>query len=310
MSAFTELIKEYLQHCRVRKGLSPKTIRAYGTDLDDFRRYLEKNDLDYLQPQSIGDYVDTLHCSKAPRTVKRKIASIQAFYHYLVYMDRVAENPLCKLDLSFRLPQRLPRYIPNHILNTFYQELYAQKEHAATHYQLKCATRNIAVIELLFATGLRISELCELQKESVNLYDHEIRVYGKGSKERILQLTEDITVNALHDYFILFEEEIKKSEYFFLNKYSHPLSAQSVRSMINQLADAASITMHITPHMFRHSFATCLVNQDVDIRCIQEILGHSSIRTTEIYTHVNLAKQRSVLAAKNPRKSLDISITQ
>lgn len=309
MNALTELTKEYLQYCHVRKGLSPKTLRAYRTDLEDFRRYMEKNNVDFLVSHHIGEYIDTLHCSKAPRTVKRKIASIQAFYQYLVYTDKIAENPLKKLDLSFKLPRRLPRYIPNHIMNTFYQELYSQKNQTATLYQLKCATRNIAVIELLFATGLRISELCGLKKESVNLYEQEIYVHGKGNKERIIQLTEEITINALHEYSVLFEKELKKSEYFFLNKYGHPLSAQSVRNMINQLADAASITMHITPHMFRHSFATCLVNQDVDIRCIQEILGHSSIRTTEIYTHVNMAKQKSVLATKNPRKSLDISIT-
>lgn len=306
MNDLAALIKEYLQYCHVRKGLSPKTLRAYGTDLDGLQQYMEVNNADFLLPHSIGDYIDTLHRTKAPRTVKRKIASIQAFYQYLVYIGKIKENPLKKLDLSFRLPQRLPRYIPNHVMNTLYQELYSQKKQAATLYQLKCATRNIAVIELLFATGLRISELCELKKESINLYEQEIRVHGKGNKERMIQLTEEITIHALHEYATLFDSEIKKSEYFFLNKYGHPLSPQSVRGMINQLADAASIPMHITPHMFRHSFATSLINQDVDIRCIQKILGHSSIRTTEIYTHVNMAKQKSVLEMKNPRKLLNV----
>ena len=305
MKTLNELLEKYLQYCRVRKRLDPKTIRAYRADLSDFMRFVKEQDCDFLNRESIGIYIDTLHRSKAPRTVKRKIASMQAFYQFLVYSEQITENPMHKLDLAFKLPQKLPRYIPNHIMYTFYQELYAQKEQAATSYQLKCATRNIAVVELLFATGLRVSELCELQKDSVNLKDREILVYGKGGKERVLQLTEDITVNALNAYSLLFWSEIKKNEYFFLNKYGQPLSAQSVRRMISQMADLASISMHITPHMFRHSFATCLVNQDVDMRCIQEILGHSSIRTTEIYTHVNAAKQKSVLAEKNPRKSLN-----
>ena len=140
----------------------------------------------------------------------------------------------------------------------------------------------------------------------MNLYDGEVRIHGKGDKERILQLTEKITIGALTEYKLLFQGEISKSEYFFLNKYGNPLSDQSVRDMIDRLAHMASIPMHITPHMFRHSFATYLVNQDVDIRCIQEMLGHSSIRTTEIYTHVDMAKQRNVLETKNPRKLLDM----
>lgn len=308
MNTLTELIEDYLRYCHVRKGLDAKTIRAYRADLRDFRLYIEDREGDFLDKQSIGSYVDSLHGVKAPRTVKRKIASIQAFYHYLVYAEEITENPFYRLDLSFRLPQRLPRYIPNHVMNTFYQELYSQKERADTPYRLKCAVRNIAVVELMFATGLRISELCGLKRETINLHDGEIRIHGKGDKERILQLTESITINAMSEYEAFFKTEIGKSEYFFLNKYGHPLSAQSVRNMINQLTSAASISMHITPHMFRHSFATYLVNQDVDIRCIQEILGHSSIRTTEIYTHVDMAKQKSVLKEKNPRKLLDVDI--
>lgn len=306
MSTLTKLIEEYLQYCQDRKGLDAKTIRAYRADLRDFGLYVESQNGDFLKKESIGSYVDFLHRERAPRTVRRKIASIRAFYHYLTYMEEITENPLYRLDLTFRLPQRLPRYIPNHVMNAFYQELYAQKEKANTPYQLKCSVRDIAVIELLFATGLRISELCGLKQEAVNLYDGEIRIHGKGDKERILQLTEKATISALTEYESLFQAEIRKSEYFFLNKYGHPLSDQSVRDMINRLTGAASISMHITPHMFRHSFATYLVNQDVDIRCIQEMLGHSSIRTTEIYTHVDKAKQRNVLEAKNPRKLLDM----
>lgn len=306
MNDLTKLIEGYLEYCQVRKKLDAKTIRAYRADLREFRLHIESRSGDLLDKQSIGSYVDTLHCEKAPRTVRRKIACIRSFYRYLVYVEEIEESPLYRLDLAFKLPQRLPRYIPNHVMNTFYQELYAQKERAITQYQVKCATRDIAVIELLFATGLRISELCGLKQEAVNLYEGEIRIHGKGDKERILQLTERITINALIEYKLLFDTEIRKSEYFFLNKYGRPLSDQSVREMINRLTSAASISMHITPHMFRHSFATCLVNQDVDIRCIQEMLGHSSIRTTEIYTHVDMAKQRNVLETKNPRKLLDM----
>lgn len=307
MNTLPNLIDEYLQNCCVRKNLDPKTVRAYRADLNDFSLYIKQNNADYLDKRTIGNYVDTLHCTKAPKTVKRKIASLQAFFHYLICEEKITENPFERMDLSFRLPQRLPRYIPNHILNTFYQELYAQVDKANTTYQVKCAVRNVAVIELLFATGLRISELCDLKKDAVNLYDKEILIHGKGNKERILHLTEAVTVDALKKYALLFSEDLENSDYFFLNKFKNPLSPQSVRNMINHLTDSASISMHITPHMFRHSFATGLVNQNVDIRCIQEILGHSSIRTTEIYTYVDLSKQKSILETKNPRKFLHIN---
>lgn len=306
MNTLSNLIDEYLQYCHVRKCLDAKTLRAYRADLNDFQQFTEHRNVSFLDKRAIGDYVDALHDTKAPRTVKRKICSLQAFYHYLLRTEVIADNPLQRLDLSFKLPQRLPRYIPNHILNQFYQELYAQIDHAATPYQLKCAVRNVAVIELPFATGLQISELCDLTQESVNLYEREIRIHGKGNKERMLHLTEAVTIDALTKYTLVFEKEMEKSEYFFLNKCGRQLSPQSVRNMINHLTNIASISLHITPHMFRHSFATGLVNQDVDIRCIQELLGHSSIRTTEIYTHVDLSKQKSVLETKNPRKLLQI----
>ena len=302
MNEFDTLKESYLYHCLTRKRLDGKTVRAYRTDLNDFSAYLRTLDGDYLDKKCIGCYIDSLHQSKAPRTVKRRIASLQAFYHYLVYEELISESPMYKLDLSFKLPQRLPRYIPKHVLSAFYQALYEQKDQAATDYQYGCAVRNIAVVELLFATGLRISELCNLSLQAVRLADRELIIHGKGDKERILQLTEDVTVAALKEYEVLYRSRIAACGYFFVNGYGNRLSDQSVRNMLNKLSAAAPVCYHITPHMFRHSFATSLVNQDVDIRCIQEILGHSSIKTTEIYTHVDVTKQKRVLETKNPRK--------
>ena len=296
------LMEEYLRYCLYRKRLDEKTVRAYRTDLLYFNRFIKENDLDYQDKASISQYVDRLHSTMAPRTVKRKIASLQAFYHYLIYEERIERDPLYRLDLSFKLPFLLPRYIPNHYLQSFYEVLYQKREHALTEYQEQCAVRDIAVIELLVATGLRISELCTLTPDAVNLVERYVRVHGKGNKERIIQLTEDITVKALEEYAKAFGSKMQKAGYFFVNSCGRRLSDQSVRNRINRLAKEAQIPLHITPHMFRHSFATSLVNQDVDIRCIQTLLGHSSIRTTEIYTHVNMMKQKSILENKNPRK--------
>lgn len=297
-------ISNYLNDCCYRKRLDIKTLRAYQSDLHDFASYITNCRADFLDKHTISDYVNELHRKRSPRTVKRKIASMRAFYHYLVYEELVETDPFYRLDLSFRLPSQLPRYIPAHMLKDFYNTLYATGTEHQSRHKRKCALRDIAVMELLIASGLRISELCGLTSDAVNLSENEIRIHGKGNKERIIQLTEPVTISALKEYYMIFSQEIQNTGFFFVNNCGRRLTDQSVRNMINRIAREAEIPLHLTPHMFRHSFATFLVNQDVDIRCIQELLGHSSIKTTEIYTHVNLAKQKEILINKNPRKMI------
>ncbi len=162
------------------------------------------------------------------------------------------------------------------------------------------------MIELLFATGIRISELCSLGVENVNLYDQTILIYGKGSKERKVQIGNDDVLNILQNYKNDFQTEIQNCGHFFVNQNGRELSDQAVRRMINKYTSLAAIDLHITPHMFRHTFATSLLEADVDIRYIQEILGHSSINITEIYTHVAMSKQRDILTTKHPRKDFHL----
>ena len=154
---------------------------------------------------------------------------------------------------------------------------------------------------------MRISELCTLRPENLDFTNNTILIYGKGSKERILQVGNPDVLSALTLYRDTFQEDIKNCGYFFVNRLQHRLSDQSVRYMINHYANLAGIEQHITPHMFRHSFATLLLEQNVDIRYIQKILGHSSINTTEIYTHVSNVKQKDILFHKHPRNMLEIN---
>ena len=153
---------------------------------------------------------------------------------------------------------------------------------------------------------MRISELCSLNTDDVNLYDRTILIYGKGSKERKIQIGNDDVINILKKYKSDFIEEIQNCGYFFANQKGRKISEQSVRRMINKYTSLAAIDLHITPHMFRHTFATSLLEADVDIRYIQQMLGHSSITVTEIYTHVAMSKQRDILTTKHPRKNFQI----
>ena len=153
---------------------------------------------------------------------------------------------------------------------------------------------------------MRISELCSLKIDDVNLEDKTILIYGKGAKERRIQLGNDDVTGILEEYRGDYFSKMKKCGHFFANQAGQALSDQSVRRMINKYTAIAGIGLHITPHMFRHTFATSLLEADVDIRYIQKMLGHSSINITEIYTHVTMEKQRDILATKHPRKDFSL----
>lgn len=188
------------------------------------------------------------------------------------------------------------------LLATMYKEFSL----AHTNYRKKRTLLDIAICETLFSTGMRISELCNLKSSDVDLHDATIRIYGKGSKERMIQIGNSDVIKMLKKYTVEYMSEINKCGYFFVNPNATSISDQAIRRMIKKYCSLASIDLHITPHMFRHTFATSLLEADVDIRYIQEMLGHSSITVTEIYTHVALSKQRDILTAKHPRQNFKI----
>lgn len=305
MNNLNEYIEEYIEYCKFRKRLDKKTLKAYSIDLKQYADF--SSDSSYMSKNTLDQFITILHKQYKPKTVKRKIASLKAFFHYMEYQELIDENPFAKLDIHFREPKLLPKTIPFHSIQKFLSTLYKEKELAASEYQLHCSIRDIAVIELLFATGMRISELCSLKPSDIDLESKNILIYGKGSKERILQLGNQEVISALILYQQTFQEDIAACGYFFVNRLKHKLSDQSVRFMINRYTELAGISQHITPHMFRHSFATLMLEQDVDIRYIQQMLGHSSISTTEIYTHVSNTKQKDILLHKHPRNLIELN---
>ena len=294
---------EYLEFCKNQKKLDPKTIKAYGIDLRQFFSFLIG--CEEIDKSIISDYICNLHRTCEPRTVKRKIASIKAYFNFLEYEELIDNNPFTKIKTAFREPFVLPKTVPLNtikiLLNFVYSELCKDKY---TQFQRDSIRRDIAVLETLFATGARISELCSLKSNNIDLNNHIIKIYGKGSKERLIQIENKEVLKALKDYEKVFSSKIKQSGFFFINRLGQRLSEQSVRFMIKKYAKKAGLSLHITPHMFRHSFATFLLEEDVDIRYIQKLLGHSSILTTQIYTHVASKKQKSILASKHPRNNL------
>lgn len=305
MNILLNQIQNYIDYCKNQKRLDHKTIKAYKIDLKQLNVYM-LNEEEPLTKQSLMQYIQSLHQIFKPKTVKRKIASIRAFINYLEFDEQIESNPIDKMRLDFREPKVLPKALPLRTIKKLLQISHSLLLKSQTEFQHNAYLRSCAVLELLFATGLRVSELCSVTPKDLDLKNGFVKVNGKGAKERIIFISNIETLNTLKHYKQAFSKQLSTSEYFFINRLGKKLSEQSVRGIINSYAKIAKIPEHITPHMLRHSFATLMLEEDVDIRYIQSILGHSSISTTQIYTHVSLGKQRSIMRKKHPRNRITV----
>lgn len=307
MTELQKNINDYLDDCRYMKGLSDKTLKAYSIDLRQFSEFC--TDKSWNEKETIEEYIKVMYSNSKPKTAKRKIACLKAFFHYLENSDLILSSPFHKITIKRREPIVLPKVIPVPILTKMLETAYKrcdEQGHSDCFY--KFTVRDIAVMELLFATGVRVYELCNLKPDDVSLKGKYIKVYGKGSKERYIQLTNKDVIAALRHYQKAYADEIDREGYYFINNRGSKISEQSVRFMIDKYAKFADSGVHITPHMFRHTVATLLLEEDVDIRYIQELLGHSSITTTQIYTHISMNAQKRILTKKHPRNKLKVNI--
>lgn len=300
-----EYLEDYLEDCILRKRLNQKTIRAYKIDLKQYFDFIGSSQDDL---KKINEYIHFLNRKYSKyKTVKRKIASIKAFYSYLEYEEIISFSPFIKIRTQIKEPKMLPRIIQKEYLNSIFKYLSNHLNTANTEYKKKLAVRNIAIIELLFSTGIRISELCNIRLKDIDFHDRSLKIFGKGSKERVLYLGSDQVINSLKRY-LEFNNIDDENSYLFLSKFDTRLSEQSIRILLKNIENELKLSVHITPHMFRHTFATTLLEKEVDIRYIQNILGHSSISTTQIYTHVTYPKQKEILINKNPMNDFQESI--
>lgn len=302
MQSLSLLIADYLEICEYEKKLSPDTIKAYRIDLKQFLDFAKGM---WADKDVLSQYIKYLNQHYAPRSVKRKLASVRAFYHEMELNGMLEENPFNKLHIRIHSPHQLPRVIPNQIVHDLLQSAYNAYTPGGRE-----VLRDIVVLELLFSTGLRVSELCALSKDTFLLSDNVLRllINGKGRKERVIQLTTPELLHLVQTYYREFSEQIQEQGAILFNRQGHPLSPQSVRRIINKYLKRLGTSSHVTPHMFRHTFATSLLEAGMDIRYIQSLLGHSSISTTQIYTHVTAQRQTVLLAEKHPRGKMTFSL--
>lgn len=295
-------MKGYLEYCEYRKELDQKTLKAYRIDL---RQYF--NFFSYGEPdkEKIEEYITELHKKYKQKTVKRKIASIKAYYNYLEEEEMIIENPFRKIKVKFKETIVLPRIIPREEIELLLNYMYCSLNENGTSVY-KYHLRDVAVVEVFFATGARVYEISNIKADNVNLNSGLIRIMGKGGKERYVQISNASVLKILKRYYIENEQAIKKSGFFFVNNREGRYTEQSIRLMLKKYTKLAGISRSVTPHMFRHSFATYLIEEGVDVSFVQQILGHSSIKTTQIYIHIAAKKQAEILRALHPRNRMSI----
>ena len=292
-----ELLDAYLDHLRVERGLARNTLEAYSRDLTEFIHWvdetLEKPVRDLRAEDLRFYFLGMGQAGMSARSVRRKTSSLRGLFRYLQKEGYMVEDPTELIDVP-RLGTPLPKYLTMDEVD----RLLAQPDPAEP-----LGIRNQAMLELLYATGLRVSELLALRLQDLNLEVGYVVAYGKGKKERLVPVGE-VALEKLKEYLSDVRPALDKTaraRHLFLNRSGRGLSRQGFWKLLNRYALQAGITSPVTPHVMRHSFATHLLERGADLRSVQLMLGHASISTTQIYTHLNREKLKQIYQRHHPR---------
>ena len=291
------LLSDFKRYLEIERHASQYTLRNYLHDLKHFIDYAVKENIATLEDvdiQLLRRYIASLlEEGYEKSSIARKLSALRSFYSYLTQVNIITKNPLLTIS-SPKLTKRLPMFLSNDEVN---------KLITAPDSSTPLGMRDKAMLELLYASGLRVSEIAGLDIINVNLEEREVRVLGKGSKERITLMGKP-AANAIDCYLHEGRPKLigkRSTDALFLNRYGSRLSKRSIEQTLSRYATAAGLTKRVFPHMIRHSFATHLLDGGADLRVVQELLGHASLSTTQIYTHVTQTQARKVYLASHPR---------
>lgn len=281
-------LEKFLSYLEVEKNYSPHTVLNYRLDLEEFLKNTQDVPVDQMAYLHLRRFQGQLRLKHfKPRTIARKLSAIRSFFRFLHRESLIKDNPAVLL-ITPKLDKVLPKFLSE-------EEVVKLVEAPSTD---KVADkRDRAILETLYSSGIRVSELVGLDVDHVDLISQLLRVRGKGKKERLVPVGEK-ALTAIKAYL---DERQTKERPLFLNKNKTRLTDRSVRKIIHKHIRKTSLLMNVSPHMLRHSFATHLLNRGADLRCVQELLGHANLSTTQIYTHVTTEKLKSVYDAAHPR---------
>jgi len=292
-----ELITIFLDYLSVERGLSQNTILSYQNDLSAYVDFLGGRAIDSLSKTTKNDITNFMLFQKdkglSPNSIARRLAAIKVFYRFLV-RERILKNDPTSLVDSPKLWKKIPQTLSLNEVDVLLKQ---------PNIRDRQGLRDKAILETLYATGMRVSEAVNLKIDNVNLGVGFLRCIGKGNKERIIPIGRK-AVGAIKRYIEVSRPQLlkkKDSEFLFLNRFGKKISRQSLWKLIKKYAQAARITKPIRPHVLRHSFATHLLERGADLRSVQEMLGHANISTTQIYTHINKERLKSIHKMFHPR---------
>lgn len=292
-------LKDYRQYLRIERGLSENTITNYGLDVEKLISYIEANNIsaspENISEEEVQHFIYSVAKEVNARSQSRIISGLRGFFNFLVFEDYRKQNPLDLIE-SPKVGRKLPDTLSIEEIDTIIGAIDLSKPEGE---------RNRAILETLYSCGLRVSELVELKLSDLFFEEGFIKVTGKGNKQRFVPIAEDT-----QKYILLYKEHIRNhmdikkgfEDTLFLNRRGRQLTRAMIFTIIKQLSKAIGLEKKISPHTFRHSFATHLLENGADLRAIQQMLGHESITTTEIYVHMDRSHLRNVMEQFHPRR--------
>ncbi len=288
----TKLIEEF-KNFIIQKNYSNNTLISYIEDLYYFYLFVKK-DLNKVVEEDIRDYLEYLNLKKENiSSIRRKISTFKTFYKFLYnngYMDK-KDYPMVRIAYP-KMEKKLPKFVYYNDLLEIINESYKDKD----------GSRDRLIIEMLYATGVRISELVNIKYEDIDFDNKRIIITGKGNKQRVVYYG-DYASEVLDEYISTHDKN--KDNYLFTNAKGDKITDRGVRYIIDNIMSRLSVKTHVTPHVLRHTFATDMLNNGCDIKVVQELLGHASLRTTEVYTHVTNERLKEVYYSCHPRRDKD-----
>lgn len=301
-------LDNYLLFLKSEKNLSINSLKAYQCDILALISWMNTNEITTFASLNLGTYIKSLQDNYQLKdsSIKRKYISIKSFYKYLEAHTTLCITPQNNYKISYRTSRTLPKTLSIPEVEKLLKSQVDDLNSLSSNHRKTICQRNIAIIELLFCLGLRIGELVKIDLDDLDVDEQTLLIRGKGRKERFLYISSDEVLFAIRSWLLIRDNLNPTCNALFINKYGDRLSIYSIENIYYKYRDKSNIDKRSTPHFLRHTFATQLLNNGADIRAVQEILGHSSITTTQIYTEVTTERKKQILLKFNSRNTIHI----
>lgn len=299
------IIEVFIKEISYTKNLDYKTLKAYKSDLIGLCNYFDYKKFEAIESKDFIGYITYLRNVRKLKdsTLRRKLISLKLFFEYLYANKIININILKELKFKFKKEHRLPKTLSINNIKTMLKQIETNETQEHSYFKNIIITRDAAIIDILISTGIRIGELSSMKILDVNLEDRTILIHGKGKKERLIYLSSNKTIKHIKKWLKIRNSFYTKIDNLFLNRYGNSLSIHGIEAIYEKYRKITNIPKS-SPHYLRHTFATNLLNNGADIRSVQELLGHSNISTTEIYTEVTTSRKQEVLLKYNYRNNI------